>query len=192
MAKPGPKPRIDAADVLDVFDRRDDRGEPLTAPELADALNCSRRTALNRLTDLADDGRLRSKQVGGRSRVYWVPLAGEGKDIAASSVSGDVAPDPGEEADSPGGTEALDADEALADLALDADRREAVRAMYDYLTEHGTARKSDFTGDVYPEHSAGYASPGGWWNALGKGALASLPGIKKPAEGRPTWQFSGK
>jgi hypothetical protein len=70
----GPKRRFRARDVLDVFNDRDDPGEPLTAPEVADAFSCSRRTALDRLTDLADAGRLRSKQVGGRSRVYWLPI----------------------------------------------------------------------------------------------------------------------
>lgn len=205
MAKPGPKPRIDAADALDVFTRREDLGEPLTAPDVADALNCSRRTALDRLHDLDGDGRLRSKQVGGRSRVYWVPIDGEdaseGKDTAPSGVSNDAAPDPTEGKTAEGttsrrananGNGALDVDGALADLALDADRREAVRAMYDYLAEHGTARKSGFTSDVYPEHPAGYGSPGGWWNRLGKDALASLPGVEKPAEGRPTWRYSGE
>ena len=202
MAKPGPKPRINVADALDVFTRREDLGEPLTAPDVADALNCSRRTALDRLHDLDGDGRLRSKQVGGRSRVYWVPIDGEeaseGKDTAPSGVSND-APDPAESKTAEGTTSrranangALDVDGALADLALDADRREAVRAMYDYLAEHGTARKSGFTSDVYPEHPAGYGSPGGWWNRLGKDALASLPGVEKPAEGRPTWRYSGE
>jgi hypothetical protein len=204
MVKPGPKPKVEPADALDVFARRDDRGEPLTASEVADVLGCSRRTALNKLTDLAGDGRLRSKQVGGRSRVYWVPIDGdsegedasEGKAIANSGVSPDAAPDPDEgDTDagdvSPDTPEGIDIDGALGDLELDADRREAVHAMYAYLSEHGTARKSDFTGEVYPEHSAGYASPGGWWNALGKDALATLPGVKKPAEGRPNWRFLG-
>lgn len=198
MGKPGPKPRIKSSDVLGVFDRRDDRGEPLTAPELADALNCSRRTALDRLTDLADDGRLQSKQVGGRSRVYWTPIDGETpepareRDTAASGVSDAPKASPAGAGDVPDSPEEIDIDEALDGLDLDADRREAVRAMYAYLAEHGTARKSDFTDDVYPKYPAGYGSPGGWWNRLGKEALASLPGVSKPAEGRPTWRFSGE
>lgn len=210
MAKPGPKPRIEPRDVLGVFDRRDDRGEPLTAPELAESLNCSRRTALNRLSDLADDGLLRSKQVGGRSRVYWTPIDGRTstasrsepareKDIAASGVS-DGAPDPGEGSTTPDAeraresrAEAIDVSEDLGD-ALDGldvtdEQREAVAAMYEYLAANGTARKSGFVDDVYPDHPAGYASEGGWWNRLGKDALATLPGVQKPAEGRPTWRF---
>jgi len=166
MAKPGPKPKVEPADALDVFARRDDRGEPLTASEVADVLGCSRRTALNKLTDLAGDGRLRSKQVGGRSRVYWVPIDGENEDaiegraIANSGVSPDAAPGPGEENTDAGDVpldapEGIDVDSALGELALDADRRDAVRAMYDYLAEHGTARKSDFTGEAYPAECSG-------------------------------------
>jgi len=205
MGKPGPKPKVKPRDVLAVFDRRDDRGEPLTAPELAEALNCSRRTALNRLGDLDDDGLLRSKQVGGRSRVYWTPIDGRDVPPASSEDSSpesgvDSAPDsdsegidekaphaPRERSDAPADLEA-----AIDATGLDVERREALRAMYAYLREHGSARKSDFTSDVYSEHPAGYGSPGGWWNKLGKEALASLPGVSKPAEGRPTWRFSGK
>jgi len=203
MAKPGPKPRIKSADVLGVFDRRDDRAEPLTAPELAESLNCSRRTALDRLTDLAEGDRLRSKQVGGRSRVYWTPIASGGvsEPSEASPAGGaDTAPETDSEGiDSAGPhvrAEAIaapdDLEAAIDATGLDAERRDAVRAMYALLSEQGTARKSDFTSEVYPDHPAGYGSPGGWWNKLGKESLASLPGVSKPAEGRPTWQFSGE
>lgn len=195
MAKPGPKPKVRPRDVLAVFDRRDDRGEPLTAPELADALNCSRRTALDRLSDLASDDLLRSKQVGGRSRVYWTPIDGRStgsdrehaENDAETPVDSKAPHAPRERSDAPDDLEA-----AIDATGLDADRREALRAMYDYLAEHGTARKGDFTDDVYPKYPAGYGSPGGWWNRLGKGALASLPGVRKPPEGRPTWRFSGE
>ena len=187
-----------------------------TTKEVADALGCSREAARLKLTQLHDSDRIERRNVGSKAIVWWVlendvdegnagrteTETGErrarDKDIAESGVSNDIAPDPTKRNTAEGttsrqanGNGALDVDEALADLALDADRREAVRAMYDYLAEHGTARKSGFTSDVYPEHPAGYGSPGGWWNRLGKDALASLPGVKKPAEGRPTWQFIG-
>jgi hypothetical protein len=60
-------------DILVVFHAREDASEPLTAPEIADAVNCSRRTALDRLHELEERGRVTSKKVGGRSRVWWVP-----------------------------------------------------------------------------------------------------------------------
>ena len=77
MSSDGPARRVTSEDVLDVFHARDDPSEPLTAPEIADVLNCSRRTALDRLHDLAASGTVASKKVGGRSRVWWLPADGE-------------------------------------------------------------------------------------------------------------------
>lgn len=76
MARRGSPRRIDPEDVLDVFDGRADASEPLTAPEIAEALDCSRRTALDRLHELEDRGAVASKKVGGRSRVWWLPNDG--------------------------------------------------------------------------------------------------------------------
>jgi hypothetical protein len=73
MGKPGPNPEVVAADILDVFRDRTDDSEPLTAPEIADAVNCSRRTALDRLHELEERGSVTSKKVGGRSLVWWIP-----------------------------------------------------------------------------------------------------------------------
>lgn len=73
MAKPGPSPTVTPEDVLEEFRSRDDPNEPLTAPEIADSLDCSRTTALNKLRELADRGDIVSKKVGGRSRVWWLP-----------------------------------------------------------------------------------------------------------------------
>lgn len=80
MSKPGPSPEVTLEDVLGVFDARDDPAEPLTAPEIADKLGCSRRTALKRLQELGDRGDLASKKVGGRSRVWWYAQDGEKTD----------------------------------------------------------------------------------------------------------------
>ena len=60
--------------VTAVFEARDDYAEPLTASEIADELGCSRRTALNKLHELEADTDLTSKKVGGRSRVWWIPV----------------------------------------------------------------------------------------------------------------------
>ena len=126
--------------------------------------------------------------------------APERRESAESTPAGDTAaesPDARERPEStPDTASTIDRDA----LGLDADRRDAVQAMYEYLREHGTARKSDFTGDVYPEHPAGYGSAAGWWNALGagsttadsKGALADVAGVEKPPSGRPTWTYTGE
>jgi MarR-like DNA-binding transcriptional regulator SgrR of sgrS sRNA len=60
--------------VTVVFEDRDDYAEPLTASEVAEQLGCSRRTALNKLHELQEETDLTSKKVGGRSRVWWIPV----------------------------------------------------------------------------------------------------------------------
>jgi predicted ArsR family transcriptional regulator len=56
----------------DAFELFDDH-EPRTASEVAEALDVSRRTAYNKLTELVDRGDLRRKKVGGRAVVWWRP-----------------------------------------------------------------------------------------------------------------------
>ena len=85
MAKPGPAPTVTPEDILDVFAARDDPTEPLTAPEIADALGCSRSTALDKLHRLCERGDIASKKVGGRSRVWWVPSDAAGKAIESAA-----------------------------------------------------------------------------------------------------------
>lgn len=48
-------------------------GEPLGTREVAEAIGCARRTAFDKLERLAEEGRLRTKTVGGNVRVWWPP-----------------------------------------------------------------------------------------------------------------------
>ena len=74
MSKQGRDTEFELEDVTAVFEDRDDYAEPLTATEIADRLGCSRRTALNKLHRLQENTDLTSKKVGGRSRVWWIPV----------------------------------------------------------------------------------------------------------------------
>ncbi|WP_225333307.1 HTH domain-containing protein [Halomicrobium urmianum] len=74
MSPPGREVEYTESDVIEVFKQREDYAEPLTASEVADRLGCSRRTALNKLHDLQEETDLTSKKVGGRSRVWWIPV----------------------------------------------------------------------------------------------------------------------
>jgi predicted ArsR family transcriptional regulator len=49
--------------------------EPMTAKEVAQALDVSRRTGLNKLQALVERGDLRRKKVGGRAVVFWKPAS---------------------------------------------------------------------------------------------------------------------
>lgn len=74
MSKQGRDTEFELEDVTAVFEDRDDYAEPLTATEIAERLGCSRRTALNKLHRLEENTDLTSKKVGGRSRVWWIPV----------------------------------------------------------------------------------------------------------------------
>ena len=200
MSDPGRKPATTTADVLDVFENRDDRAEPLTAPELAEDLNCSRRTALNKLHDLEDAGDVSSKKVGGRSKVWWVPIHDTPTDAGrreSDESTGDTPPTPSTGRDT---AEDRDTDTDRLTAALDGldttdDRRAAVRACVEYLRSNGTAQKSGFVENVYPDHVAGFDTTGGWWNKIGKGYLDDLadeydPVEAPPKEGSHTWRYT--
>ncbi|QFU83297.1 helix-turn-helix domain-containing protein [Natronorubrum aibiense] len=171
--------RIPPEDVLAVFDSRTDRARPLTASDVMDALECSRRTAHNKLNALVDDGALETRKVGARGRVWWVPLDGE---PTVPPERDDHVPDTVRNAmadvELPGTGETLE------------NRREALRAAYDYLTENPSAKKSDFLQDVFPQHPAGFETADGWWNAI-QPALKELPGVDPPQERGHIWHFLG-
>jgi predicted ArsR family transcriptional regulator len=63
--------KVSPDDARTVFDDH----EPLTAKEVATALDVSRRTALNKLDELVERGDLRRKKVGGRAVVFWKPVS---------------------------------------------------------------------------------------------------------------------
>ncbi len=74
MSTQGRDTEFSLSDVTAVFENREDYAEPLTASEIAERLGCSRRTALNKLHTLQDETDVTSKKVGGRSRVWWIPI----------------------------------------------------------------------------------------------------------------------
>ena len=204
MGQPGRKPRVTPADALGVFEGRDDRAEPLTSNELAEVLNCSRKTAFNKLTELEDAGDVVSKKVGGRSRVWWVPLRGAESPVTGSSDSPgshqadhtDIYEDAitGREPDESERDEPDALEAALADLETTDRRREAVRACVEYLREAGSAQRRDFIREVYPDHPAGYGSEGGWWNRIGKEYLRDVAEKydrihPPPGEGSHIWEY---
>jgi DNA-binding Lrp family transcriptional regulator len=166
--------RVPVREVHDVFRQRDDRARPLTASDVMDAVGCSRRTAHNKLNELVERGVLRTRKVGSRSRVWWVPIeSGDGQSEAQPDRADIV-----EDVDLPGTGKTIEA------------RQAALVAAYEYLQEYPEAKKSDFLQEVYPEHPAEFETAEGWWNAL-QPALADLPGVDPPEEREHIWHFLG-
>ena len=161
--------------VLDVFEHRQDRARPVTATDVMDAIGCSRRTAHNKLNELVDRGFLKTRKVGSRSRVWWVPIEEEPGDGRALDPT---TRQKIQDVDLPGTGKTLES------------RRDALRAAYEYLKNHPQARKSDFLQDVFPENQAEYETAEGWWNAI-QPALAQLPGVDPPEERGHIWHFLG-
>lgn len=73
MGDRGPDPSVSPEEVINAFVDQDDPCEPLTTAEVADILGIAKRTALKQLNRAEEQTRLRSKKVGGRARVWWLP-----------------------------------------------------------------------------------------------------------------------
>jgi hypothetical protein len=169
------------------------------------------------LHDLEDDGRVSSKKVGGRSKVWWVPIhdtptADEGLPedaVNRETVAEDDVTPPTSDPDKTTGddvdddtdrlTAALDATDDLRAtvrpaLAGDGDllerRVDAILRMYVYLREHGTAESDDLR-DVVDPDAVDYAGADSVWSNMvkGKDTLRALPGVRTPSAGKATWRY---
>jgi DNA-binding Lrp family transcriptional regulator len=68
---PGPNPNDTNQDILNVFEETTD--PVLSTVEVASEITIGRRATYNRLKNLEKAGKLRSKTVGGKSTVWWLP-----------------------------------------------------------------------------------------------------------------------
>src|SRR6056297_1855980 len=64
--------RITEEDVLSVCRSVSDPREALSTREVAEAVDCSRRTAYERLSTMESSGLIDSKKVGNQVRIWWV------------------------------------------------------------------------------------------------------------------------
>jgi biotin operon repressor len=67
-------PKYNDDDVLELLASA--APEPLSAPEVADEVGCSRGTARNKLDSFVDEGIVATKKLGARSRGYWLTDTG--------------------------------------------------------------------------------------------------------------------
>jgi predicted ArsR family transcriptional regulator len=66
----GRPPRVSDREILDVFRNSDD--PVLIASEVAEELTIGRRGVYKRLEQLAENGKLGRKKIGGRGTVWWL------------------------------------------------------------------------------------------------------------------------
>jgi len=183
--------RIPPETVLDVFNARQDRARPLTAGDITEEMEIARRTAHNKLNALVERGELETRKVGARGRVWWTPdrgdetgADGERRGSAETTLDNsdpdvDASKDPIYELDLPGYGMNLEG------------RQAAVRAIYEYLTEHGSGQRSDFQ-EVVNVEATGYKSFNSFYtNCMDNGGvLAELPGVQSPGEGGHTYTYA--
>lgn len=192
-------------ELISVFADTDD--PVLTASEIADQVAIGKRAVLNRLDALHEQGTVESKEVGARARVWWtqsttpdkltpssIPNEGrEQNDIAVTRSSAATVGTNGERQEKVAQDDtietALDSAEIPGTEQQQERRRETLRAAYGYLREQGSARKSDFANDVYPDYTGGYSQPGGaWWRKVIRPNLDVFPGVVKPSGGG-AWEY---
>ncbi|MFC4448680.1 PAS domain S-box protein [Halorussus aquaticus] len=75
MGTSGPPPQHTLDETRTVFTQGDTPGRPLTTAEVADVLDCTEATALDKLEELADRGELETRAVGRDERIWWRPTA---------------------------------------------------------------------------------------------------------------------
>ncbi|MFB6224673.1 MAG: helix-turn-helix domain-containing protein [Haloarcula sp.] len=165
--------------VLAVFRDRADQAKPLTANDVMDALGCSRRTAHNKLDTLVERGILETRKVGARSRVWWIPFPQlSGRDEPAKTQRDPTVEVGITDATLPGSGEVLE------------QRRDALRATYDYIRENPDTDTSELITEVFPEHPAGYKTADEWWDVIGP-ALEELPKVDVSADREHVWHYVG-
>ncbi len=186
----------------------------VTAGDLADDLGVTSRHVLDLLRLLERAGDVESKDVGARAVAWWhvervtppkVPVdehpeqTALDEDPAFEPPETDTRQEPTIDENEQEVNDLVDDLRAL-DLPGEGDlldeRINAVRVCYEYLREEGTATRSDFIEAAYEAHSAGYGSPGGWWNAVGKKGLRELAerreDVAAPSEGAHQWRYVGE
>jgi PAS domain S-box-containing protein len=79
-------------DVLGVFDELDDPREPLATSEVAEKVDCSHRTAYDKLDELVEGGEIASKRIGAQARAWWRPQSISDQNSSKSSLDNQSTP----------------------------------------------------------------------------------------------------
>lgn len=175
----------------------DAEGGLASTVEVAERVGCARPSAYTKLNQMADDEEIIRKKVG--HSIAWATLPSlAGQEADSSGATNDESlssPEPsGPQADQTAENDAYAAIDSLdlpgAGNRLEA-RRDAVRAMYDYIRENGRGRKSEFKDLLDAEGiDTGYETFGSFWtNTIKNRNALDLPGIETPPEGSPWYRY---
>jgi hypothetical protein len=151
-------------------------GEPRTATEIAEAVDCRTVALADTLEHLRERDALASKTVGDEAVRIWYPPAGSDPSQPADDDPEDLGAIVAE-MDVPGTSE-----------MMRQWRRDAVREAAEYLRERRRATAAEIRDDVFEIHPAGYDDAYVWWETV-RPRLAELPGVEAPAEDDDGWRY---
>lgn len=175
--------------ALSVFEDRTDSAKPLTANDISNELGWSRRTVHNKLTELVDQELLKTRKIGARGRVWWVPMTGNFASQHSQNTSGsedittpeDVLEDVGTAI--PGNSE----EERI-------ERADVVLQCYNFLKNNRkttTKKLKEHAQRINPTDNTKTLTGAErqWVNYL-RDSLAVLPNVEKPPRGGTGhWQY---
>jgi len=174
------------ADLDDVADHLLRSQDPVTtAREVSEALECSRRHALDLLRLLNREGSVASKEIGASAVAWWhvqrvtPPQLPPEDHPDQSSLSGAADPDarqrPLETAENPPD---INAAIRAAEIPGSGDRldqrRDALAVAIEFLRDRGEASAAEIREHVHAEEPAGYDSPRSMWKNYLQPALRDL------------------
>lgn len=76
---------------------------------------------------------------------------------------------------------------ALESLDLSEIQRDAARAAFAYLRQHGEATEDDISADVYPNYPSDYSTADAWWDGFVRDAFTAFPGVSEDDGG--VWRY---
>jgi len=143
---------------------------------------------------LVDSGDVKTREVGSRGRVWWIPANSESP---VSGKPGDKA-DQGQEEDPDQGIEAFNGPEEIIeeyryDIPARNDeqrhnRAEAIYEAYKHLQEEGQLTNTEIKEHTYEQHPDG-SNPERQWVNYVRDVLSLLPGVQMPPRGATMWQY---
>lgn len=159
------------AELVAVLARADD--PVLTTREVSERVEISKRQTLERLEELHRAGRVYRKEVPPRATVWAAASDGVRADARAALEAVGVPP---------GG------------VGFE-ERAKALAAIHDHLRRRGAAERADLLEEVYPDHPAGYETPGSWWTNAYQPALRELADrrddLEPPPSGGSAYRYVG-
>lgn len=206
----GPARKVETRDVLQFFKTRPNLFEPMTAPDVAQHLDVSRPTARKRLDELVEEGKLKTKQVGARGRVYWLTEPTAAQSLAPAPVQREDDVDnlridnPNRELiaaeanlHSHDGFELRPTEgDPIDALALPGDEVEmerhqaVVRVVHDYLLQYERATEKALQAVAWRVESDTYESGHELWQRVIEPALTELPTVDREVrKGTTVWFY---